>query len=91
MKPSRVTYILVVVTNRKKGGETMHTEHEIDALLSPSEAGSIFDRLMAMPSTGKAATEANEWDRAVANRFQTHLVKQMRSVIDGGGCQQNAA
>jgi hypothetical protein len=46
---------------------------------------------MAMPSTGKAATEANEWDRAVANRFQTHLVKQMRSVIDGGGCQQNAA
>lgn len=69
----------------------MHNEHEIDALLSPSEAGSIFDRLMAMPRTGKAATEVNEWDRAVANRFQSHLVKQMRSVIDNGGCQQNAA
>lgn len=69
----------------------MHTEPEIDALLSPSEAGSIFDRLMAMPSTGKAATEANEWDRAVASRFQSHLVKQMRSVIHGGGCRQNAA
>ena len=69
----------------------MHNEHEIDALLSPSEAGSIFDRLMAMPHTSKAATEVNEWDRAVANRFQSHLVKQMRSVLDNGGCQQNAA
>ncbi|MFC3208813.1 MAG: hypothetical protein WA973_01790 [Mesorhizobium sp.] len=69
----------------------MHHEREIDALLSTSEAGSIFDRLMAMPRTDETATQANEWDRAVASRFQTHLVKQMRSVIDNGGCQQNAA
>jgi hypothetical protein len=95
MKPSRAAYILAIVTNRKKGGETMQSEHEIDALLSPSEAGSIFDRLMAMPRTGKAAAETNEWDRAVANRFQAHLARQMRTVIDGGidrgGCQQHAA
>ncbi|ODT27277.1 MAG: hypothetical protein ABS35_09685 [Kaistia sp. SCN 65-12] len=69
----------------------MHTEHEIDALLSPNEAGSIFDRLMAMPRTGKTAAQANEWDRAVASRFQAHLVREMRSVIDHGGCRQDAA
>lgn len=69
----------------------MHHEREIDALLSTSEAGSIFDRLMAMPRTDEAAAQTNEWDRAVASRFQTHLVKQMRSVIDNGGYQKNAA
>ena len=69
----------------------MHNEHEIDALLSPSEAGSIFDRLMAMPRDGKESAEGNEWDRAVASRFQAHLVRQMRCVIDNGGCQQQAA
>lgn len=70
----------------------MHHEREIDALLSPDdEAGSIFDRLMAMPHTDKATLQTNEWDRAVANRFQTHLARQMRAVIDKGGCQQTAA
>ena len=69
----------------------MHTEREIDALLSPSEAGSIFDRLMAMPHAHDSAAQANEWDRAVASRFQAHLVREMRSVLDNGGCQKNAA
>lgn len=69
----------------------MHHEREIDALLSPSEAGSIFDRLMAMPHGGKDNAKGNEWDRAVASRFQAHLARQMRCVIDNGGCQQHAA
>lgn len=69
----------------------MHHEHELDALLSPSETGSIFDRLMALPRPAEKAQTANEWDRAVASRFQTHLAKHMRSVIDNGGCQQHAA
>lgn len=69
----------------------MHHEREIDALLSPNEAGSIFDRLMAMPRTDEADTQASQWERAVANRFQTHLVKQMRAAIDNGGSRQSAA
>lgn len=68
----------------------MHHEHEIDALLSQGEAGSIVDRLMALPNPAET-TRDNEWDRAVASRFQTHLVKQMRQVIGSGGCQQHAA
>lgn len=69
----------------------MHHERELDALLSPSEAGTIFDRLMAMPQSGNNAKEANEWDRAVASRFQTHLVKQMRSLIDHDNSRDRAA
>ncbi len=69
----------------------MHQEREIDALLSPEEAGSIFDRLMAMPHADQADAQASQWERAVASRFQAHLVRQMRAVIDNGGCQQNAA
>ncbi len=69
----------------------MHTDYQIDALLARGgEAGSIFDRLMAMPRP--AADAANEWDRAVSSRFQTHLVKQMRSLIGhGGNDNRNAA
>lgn len=58
----------------------MHHEHEIDALLSQGEAGSIVDRLLALPSV-VGNTKENEWDRAVASRFQMHIVKQMRQVI----------
>jgi hypothetical protein len=70
----------------------MHHEREIDALLSQDDAGSIIDRLMAMPQQTGKAQGANEWDRAVSSRFQTHLVKQMRSLIDlGGNDNRNAA
>jgi hypothetical protein len=70
----------------------MHQEREIDALLSQGDAGSIFDKLMALPRPAEQAQTGNEWDRAVASRFQTHLVKQMRSLIDhGGNDQQHAA
>lgn len=69
----------------------MQNEREIDALLSPGETGSIIDRLMAMPRKTDDAKVSNEWDRAVASRFETHLAKQMRSQIDGAGDRQNAA
>lgn len=62
----------------------MHTDYQIDALLSRGgEAGSIFDRLMAMPRP--AADAANEWDRAVINRLETHLARRMRDMLDGTG------
>jgi len=67
----------------------MQNEREIDALLSPGEAGSIIDRLMAMPRKTDDARISNEWDRAVASRFEVRLAKQMRSQIDGD--RQNAA
>ncbi|MFA6155020.1 hypothetical protein [Mesorhizobium sp.] len=61
----------------------MQNEREIDALLSPGETGSIIDRLMAMPRKTDDAKISNEWDRAVSNRFEIRLVKQMRSQLDG--------
>ena len=61
----------------------MQSEHEIDALLSREHAGSIIDRLMSMPRPTSDAKVANEWDRAVAGRFEAHLAKQMRDLIDG--------
>lgn len=69
----------------------MQNEREIDALLSPGEAGSIIDRLMAMPHPKDGTHRSNEWDRAVASRFETHLARQMRSQIDAGGDRRNAA
>ncbi|CCV09928.1 hypothetical protein [Mesorhizobium sp. STM 4661] len=69
----------------------MQHEREIDALLSSGEAGSIIDRLMALPHSKEGARGTNEWDRAVASRFETHLARQMRSQIDGAGGRQNAA
>lgn len=59
----------------------MQNEREIDALLSPGEAGSIIDRLMAMPHPKDGTQRTNEWDRAVAARLETALVKSMRSRI----------
>jgi len=47
----------------------MQHEREIDALLSPGEAGSIIDRLMALPHPKDGAGKKNEWDRAVAARL----------------------
>ena len=67
----------------------MQHEREIDALLSPSEAQSIIDRLMALPRPTDDVK--NEWDRAVSNRFEVRLAKHMRSQIDAGGDRQNAA
>lgn len=69
----------------------MQHEREIDALLSPGDTGSIIDRLMAMPHPKDGARRTNEWDRAVASRFETHLARQMRSQIDGGSDRQSAA
>ncbi|RWP63598.1 hypothetical protein [Mesorhizobium sp.] len=68
----------------------MQHEREIDALLSSGE-GSIIDRLMALPHPKDGARGANEWDRAVASRFETHLARQMRSHIDGKSDRQDAA
>ncbi|PLP57779.1 hypothetical protein CYK37_19475 [Mesorhizobium loti] len=61
----------------------MQTEYEIDALLSREHAGSVIDRLMSMPRPTSDAKVSNEWDRAVAGRFEAHLAKQMRDLIDG--------
>lgn len=62
----------------------MQTDRQIDALLaSGGEAGSIFDRLMAMPHP--AAGAANEWDRAVIGRLEAHLARRMRDMLDGAG------
>ena len=69
----------------------MHTDYQIDALLSRGgEAGSIFDRLMAMPRP--AADDTNEWDRAVIGRLEAHLSRRMRALLDGAaGGQKDAA
>lgn len=69
----------------------MQNEREIDALLSSGEAGSIIDRLMAMPHPKDGTYRTNEWDRAVASRFETHLARQMRSQIDADTDRRNAA
>jgi hypothetical protein len=67
----------------KKEAKRMQHEREIDALLSPSEAGSIIDRLMALPNPKDGARKTNEWDRAVAARLETALARSMRSRIVG--------
>ena len=69
----------------------MQHEREIDALLSLGETKSIIDRLMALPLPKGGAEGANEWDRAVAGRFEVHLARQMRSLIDGDNERRNAA
>jgi hypothetical protein len=62
----------------------MHTDRQIDALLARGgEAGSIFDRLMAMPRPAGGA--GNEWDRAVVNRLEVHLSRRMRDLLGGAG------
>ncbi|PBB26875.1 hypothetical protein CK228_23330 [Mesorhizobium sp. WSM4312] len=67
----------------------MQHEREIDALLSSGETGSIIDGLMALPRPTDDVK--NQWDRAVSNRFEIRLVRQMRSQIDAGSDRQNAA
>jgi hypothetical protein len=69
----------------------MQNEREIDALLSHGEAGSIVDRLLAMPRQTEGNRAPNEWDRAVASRFETHLARQMRALIDSADHQRHAA
>ncbi len=69
----------------------MNAEHEIDTLLSRDETGSIIDRLMALPRSAGAAQGANEWDRAVAGRFEAHLARRMRAVIGGAEQSRTAA
>jgi len=59
----------------------MHTDRQIDALLARGDAGSIFDRLMAMPRP--AGDVADEWDRAVIGRLEAHLARRMRDLLDG--------
>ena len=58
-----------------------HHERQIDALLSAKQAGSVIDRLMAMPHP--AGPGPTEWDRAVAGRLEAHLARHMRGLIDG--------
>ena len=60
----------------------MQHEREIDALLSSGDTGSIIDRLMAMPQPECGPEGSTEWDRAVASRFQSRLVREMRLLID---------
>ncbi len=67
----------------------MHTDHQIDALLARGEAGSIFDRLMAMPR--QADGRADEWNRAVVGRLEAHLARRMRALIDGADGDRRAA
>ncbi len=69
----------------------MNTEHEIDALLSRDENGSIIDRLMAMPRPATDPKKPSEWDRAVAGRFEAHLARRMRAVIGGAEQSRTAA
>jgi hypothetical protein len=69
----------------------MQHEREIDALLSLGETESIIDRLMALPLPKGGGQGANEWDRAVAGRFEAHLARQMRLVIDGDNERRAAA
>jgi hypothetical protein len=67
----------------------MQHESEIDALLSSGETGSIIDRLMALPRpTDDVKTE---WDRAVSNRFEIRLARQMRSQMDSASERRTAA
>ncbi|RUV49438.1 hypothetical protein EOB77_19565 [Mesorhizobium sp. M7A.F.Ca.MR.228.00.0.0] len=61
------------------------------ALASAVAAHAGIDRLMSMPHPKDGTRRSNEWDRAVASRFETHLARQMRSQIDGGSDRQNAA
>jgi hypothetical protein len=61
----------------------MQTERQIDALLARDETGSIFDGLMAMPHP--ATDAADEWDRAVLGRLETHLARRMRDLLDSAG------
>ena len=51
----------------------MQHEREIDALLSDEVSGSIIDRLMTLPRPGSQS--GNEWDRAVASRFEAQLAQ----------------
>ncbi|MGP2491415.1 hypothetical protein ACTDI4_07280 [Mesorhizobium sp. PUT5] len=69
----------------------MNTEHEIDALLSRDENGSIIDRLMAMPRPAADPKKPSEWDRAVAGRLEAHLARRMRALIEGDGQHRSAA
>lgn len=53
---------------------------EIEALLSMSNALSIFDRLMAMPRA--ESDTAGQWDRAVANRLQAKVTDLMKARLE---------
>jgi hypothetical protein len=37
---------------------------------------------MTLPQTAEDAQKPDEWSRAVAGRFEAHLVRQMRALID---------
>ncbi len=67
----------------------MTDDREIDALLRRDETCSVIDRLMALPH--HPSQKSNEWERAVAGRFEAHLARQMRSLIDGAEAPRAAA
>jgi hypothetical protein len=82
-------YIGIAKAERRRND--MQHEREIDALLSNEVSDSIIDRLLALPRPAAASQAASEWDRAVASRFETHLARQMRAILDQGDSDRNAA
>ena len=79
-------YARCMDTNRHSPDPHNRSDSQIGALLDRiEESTSIVDRLMAMPATaGDGASEAPEWEAAVARRLQDRLAQTMRDMIDGG-------
>ena len=67
----------------------MQNEREIDALLSPGEAGSIIDRLMAMPHPKDGTPALERMGSRGRQPLRDPPGQAMRSQIDGD--HQNAA
>lgn len=63
----------------------MQHEREIDALLSDEVSGSIIDRLLTLPRPSSGQQAGNEWDRAVAGRFEAQLARRLRTLLDQPG------
>jgi cob(I)alamin adenosyltransferase len=53
------------------------------------EAGSIVDRLLAIPGSD-AAVATTEWDRAVARRLERRLSATLRELIEGDSQKHSA-
>jgi hypothetical protein len=82
MSPSRVASISLVKRVEGRRNDMQH-EREIDALLSDEVSGSIIDRLLTLPRPGSQS--GNEWDRAVASRFEAQLARRLRTLLDQPG------
>ncbi|KQZ26696.1 hypothetical protein ASD50_04765 [Mesorhizobium sp. Root552] len=69
----------------------MQHEREIDALLSNEVSDSIIDRLMTLPRPSSGSQSGNEWDRAVASRFEAQLARRLRTLLDQPAESRDAA